>query len=293
MKNQIPFQYSVLHYIHDSFTGEYLNIGLAIYSQHPIFFRVKLLPKYSRITSTFPSADGEYIHKYITRLQLRYDQLADKVNSDQATFDNWLPARVEELLASILPVDDSAIQFSPVRGGLSADLDSTFDDLYHRLVEAHLSPESTESRSEEDVWHYYSQYLKNRPALHFLRSTTIQTSNSEIELDHAWKNGKWKALQPLSFDLAQPGTIRRKALTWLGTNVIINRSTQISKLYYLLGRPLREDKLLSKAYQNAKNILTKEINTKKIEIIEEDAAEDFAREIAPKIEEDTAHEPEK
>jgi hypothetical protein len=293
MNNQFPFQYSVLHYIHDSFTGEYLNVGLAIYSQHPTFFRVKLLAKYSRITSTFPSADGDYFHKYINRLQLRFDQLAERVNSGQASFDNWLPSRVEELLSTILPVDDSAIQFGAAQGGMSEDLEATFDDLYHRLVEAHLAPESTESRSEDDVWHYYSQYLKKRPAFHFLRATTIQTNNSEIELDHAWKNGKWKALQPLSFDLAQPGTIRRKALTWLGTNVIVDKSSQISKLYYLLGQPLRDDKLLQKAYNNAKNILTKEISTRKIEIIEEDSAEHFAEEIASQIEEDSEHQSEK
>lgn len=290
MNNQFPFQYSVLHYIHDSFTGEYLNVGLALYSQHPPFFRVKLLSKYNRITGTFPSADGDYFHKYVTRLQLRYDQLAEKVNSGQATFDNWLPSRIEELLSMVLPVDDSAIQFGSAQGGMSGNLETTFGDLYHRLVEAHLAPESTESRSEDDVWHYYSQYLRKRPAYHYLRPTIIRTNNSEIELDHAWKNGKWKALQPLSFDLAQPGTIRKKALTWLGTNVIVDRSSQISKLYYLLGQPLRDDKQLQKAYENAKNILTKEIRTRKIEIIEEDAAQNFAEEIASQIEEDAAHE---
>ncbi len=293
MNNQILFQYSVLHYIPDSFTGEYLNVGLAVYSRAPVFFQVKLLSKYSRITGAFPSANGEFYYKYITRLQLRYDQLAERINSGQSSFDNWPPTQIEELLAMVLPVDDSAIQFSAAQGGISSDLTATFDDLYHRLIGAHLSTEASESRSEDDVWHYYSQYLRKHQAYSLLRATTIRTSNSEIELDHAWKNGKWKALQPLSFDLSQPGTIRRKALTWLGTNVIVDKSNEISKLYYLLGKPLRDDKFLLRAYQNAKNILFTEIHSKKIEFIEENQAKDFAQEIIPQIEADSSHESDK
>ena len=47
MNTKIPFQFKVLRYIHDSFTGEFLNIGLALYSQSAPYLQVKLLDKCS------------------------------------------------------------------------------------------------------------------------------------------------------------------------------------------------------------------------------------------------------
>src|SRR5262245_30400253 len=98
MNTKIPFQFSILRYLHDSFTGEFLNIGIALYGQEPGYFRVQLLQKYARVTSAFPMADGEFYRRYITSLQGKFDQLAEKVNSNQSTFEPWLPERIEELL---------------------------------------------------------------------------------------------------------------------------------------------------------------------------------------------------
>jgi hypothetical protein len=112
----------------------------------------------------------------------------------------------------------------------------------------------------------------------------------DVIFDHAWKNGRWKALQPLSFDLTKAGSIRNKAHQYFGTNVLLEDSKEISKVYYLLGKPRRDDVVLQKAYIKAKDLLGSGIHSKIIEIVEEDGADDFARHISPQIEEDTSHE---
>jgi hypothetical protein len=290
MTIKIPFQFTVLRYIHDSFTGEFLNVGLALYSQSPAFFRAKFLPKYGRVTGAFPEADGEFYRNYICRLQAKADDLADKVNSKQISYENWLPDRVEELLVQILPVDDSAIQFGPTQGGMANDLEETFEDLYFRMVEAHLPHEDILSRNEAEIWSIFYKPLKEHNIIHRLKPVTIQTRMDEVVFDHAWKNGRWKALQPLSFDLLKPGSIHNKAYQYFGTNVDLEDSQEISKLYYLLGKPRRDDIPLQRAYNKAKDLLGTGEHTKKVEIIEEDAAEDFAKEISPQIEADTSHE---
>lgn len=289
MKIQIPFQFRILRYVHDSFTGEFLNVGLALYAQDTHFFRVRLLNKYQRITCAFPSADGEHYRKYITALQTKFDNLTDEVNSKQLSLQPWLPNLVDELLSKVLPPDDSSIQFGPIQGGMTLDLDQVFSDLYYRLVELYVPAEERLSRTEHEIWNLFSKPLRGHSVVGFLHPTVIRTEKDDIELDHAWKNGRWKALQPLSFDLQHASTISKKARTWLGTNVILNESNEVAKVYYLLGQPRRDDPSLMKAYVKAKDLLATGEYAKKIEIVEEDEAEDFARSISPQIQSDVEH----
>lgn len=289
MSAKLPFQFAVLRYIHDAFTGEFLNVGLAFYCQDPAFFRVRLLQKYRRITNAFPQADGEFYRRYITSLQSKFNALAEKVNSQQSTFEPWPPGRVEELLLQVLPPDDSSIQFSEAQGGMTKDLEATFEDIYRRLIEAHLPLDEHESRNEAEVWNVYREPLRNQNVIRLLLPHVIHTKKGDFEFDHAWKNGHWNAMQPLSFDLVQPKSIRNKALQYFGTNVVLRESKAINTLYYLLGAPRRDDKDVLKEYAKAKDLLGAREHAKTIKLIEEDEAEDFARDIAPKIEADISH----
>ena len=289
MSTKTPFQFKILRYIHDSFSGEFLNVGLALYSQTTPYFRVRLLHKYARITNTFPSADGEHYRQYISALQGKFDDLAEDVHSRQLSFEPWLPELMDELLSKVLQPDDSAIQFGPQLGGMAKDLDATFNDLYYRLIEAYIPSDENLSRTEHEIWNLFSRPLRVQSVVGLLRPTIIHTTQDDIELDHAWKNGKWKALQPLSFDLQHTGTIQKKARLWLGTSVILNGSPEIAKVYFLLGRPRRDDSFLLKAYIKAKDLLGTGDHAKKIEIIEEDGAEEFARHISPLIRSDIEH----
>jgi hypothetical protein len=288
MTSRIPFQFAVLRYIHDTFTGEFLNVGVAFYSQQPAFFKVRLLQRYSRITSAFPSADGEFYRRYISSLQTKFDKVAERVNSQQATLEPWLPDRLEELLMQVLPPDDSSIQFGAVEGGMTDDLEATSDELYKRLVETHLSAEENESRNEAEIWSIFRERLREQNVIRYLAPAVIHTKKQDFEFDYAWKNGQWKALEPLSFDLVNPGNIRRKALQYFGQNVVLEASKEINLVYYLLGKPRRDDSSVLRAYAKAIDLLGTGEYTKKIKLIEEDEAEDFAREIAPKIKSDVS-----
>jgi hypothetical protein len=287
MTNRTSFQFTILRYIHDSFTGEFLNVGIAFFSKSPNFFKAKFLQKYGRITGAFPDADGDFYRSYISHLQTKADAITEKVNNNQLIIEQILPNQIEEFLIQILPVDDSSIQFGPIQGGMTNDLEETFEDLYKRLVEAHIPHEEDLSRSESEIWSVYYQPLKKYNIIHKLKPITIKTRIDDVVFDHAWKNGHWKALQPLSFDLTRPGSIRNKAHQYFGINVILEDSVDVGKLYYLLGRPRRDESDLLNAYLKAKNLLGNREHTKKIEIIEEDGAEDFASFISAEIESDT------
>ncbi len=291
MNVKSPFQYAILQYVHDAFTEEFLNVGLALYSQVPPFFQVRLLSKYRRVTNTFPDADGEHYRDYITSLQRKFDAKTEAINDGRISFDGWPPARIEEILASVLPADNSSLRFGPTHGGMAHDLGSTFEDLYHRFVESHLPAEKAEGRDEAVIWRNFSQTLKlyNIQQSYF-RKEVIQTPRDEVELDHSWRNGHLNGLQPISFDLMYAQNIKKKSHEWFTTNVLVNEAKDIGKIYYLLAQPKTENKSLFAAYIKARDLLASPEYSKKIKVIEENEAEDFAKHIASKIIKDTSHE---
>ena len=286
--NRTPFEYSVLRYIHDVVTGEFLNIGLVIYSKPRRYLRAELLNKYRRITNTFPGADGEFFRQYINHLQLRFLTMTKKICDVQTTLLDELPDQLEQILAKILPLDDSSIRFSEVRSGFAANLNEIFSDLYNRLIEFYLDEIDKKTRDDEQVWNVYSRPLRELNLLELMQPNKITTRHDEIEFDYAWKNGRWNLIKPLSFDLATPTYIRRKAKTWLGTNLILDESDELSKIYYLLGGPRDQDGRLLQAYEDAKEILTTERVNYSIVLVEESQSESFAKEIKPQVETDTS-----
>ena len=289
MKTKTPFQFKLLRYYHDTFTGEFLNVGLACYAQDVRWFRVRLLHKYQRLTNTFPTADGEHYRRYITSLQTKFDYLAARVNSEQLALEPWLPDMIDGLLQKVLPPDDSSLQFGPPQGGMTDDLDLMFNDLYYRLVEKYVPSEERLSRTEQEIWQPFSVELRNQNVISHLRPTVIETPQLDVELDHAWRNGRLKAIQPLSFDLLHPVSISRKATTWFGTSVILDSHNDVAKIYFLLGKPRRDSAALRKAYDKGKDLLGSSKYSGKIQIIEEHEADDFARMISAQIRIDSEH----
>ena len=77
-------------------------------------------------------------------------------------------------------------------------------------------------------------------------------------------------------DYVDPATMQRKAVDWLGNAVALEDHPELGKIYLLLGAPQNEG--FRGRYNRAKDLLHKmPVNH---QIIEEDEATDFAREIA-------------
>jgi hypothetical protein len=95
---------------------------------------------------------------------------------------------------------------------------------------------------------------------------------------HAWKNGVWNVYETLSFDMAEADALERKAHIWFGRSVHLAESPEAPKLHYLLGKPTTGSNAL--AYGRAKDILN---SSRVVKLIEEDEAQDFARDLESRV----------
>jgi len=204
--------------------------------------------------------------------------LGDKLKSELPLDEK--PSCALDLAHAILPADDSSLQWSPLGSGLTENPSETLESLFDRFVTRYDERPEVETRSDEDVWRKYKKSLEVRHVLKHLQPKKVVVQDDEVEFQYAWKNGLWHCLEPLSFDLSSPDSIKRKAHEWLGQIQSVKDASERFKLYLLLGEPQQES--LKPAFENAVSILGK-VPVEK-QIVREENAASFSEQFAQEIE---------
>lgn len=270
------YTYTVLRYIHDTISGEFVNVGVAIYSPSAPFTAAKCRKTYSRLKCVFPALNGDNFRNVMRHIESRFSAANQRLGSE-LSLERF--SSVLDVARSVLPADDSSLQWSPVGSGRAKDVEAELDHLFTRMVARYEDEQSVERKSDDDVWRDFSRALEARRVLRRLKPKTITVHDDEVKFQHAWKNGSWNCLEPVSFDLSAPEGIREKAHRWLGQIQSVSEAPEQFHVYFLLGRPTNH--ALLPAFNNAVSILKKAPRSDVY--IEEDAAE-----LAERIEKDLA-----
>ncbi|MBT3069565.1 DUF3037 domain-containing protein [Rhodomicrobium sp. Az07] len=243
------YTYTVLRYVHDVATGEFINVGVVLHSPGRKFFQAEFRHTYSRLSAMFPDLDSDAFKRSMKSIdrQLRaisstYQDASDPMRGDAAT-----------IAKTVLPADDSALQWSPVGTGITKDPSEELIYLFERLVRRYDS-KTFQRRKDEDVWRTIRTKLDEGIA-HRLVEKTIRSEIDELSFKHAWKNGAWHCYEPLSFDLADSDGIKSKAHKWVGHLSAIQAAPEQFKTYFIVGAP--SDPCLRRAFDDAIAILGK------------------------------------
>ena len=273
----IPYEFSILRYVHDPLTQEFANVGLILHAPELRFMQARLNTNYGRVSKMFGNIDGNRYRVALRHLQEQIDGYALQL-PQLNLFDSDL--RLEAFLARLLPVDDSSLRFEKGGGGVTDDPSKACEKLFTRYVTS-TEGQTSEGRTREDVWRTFRRPLDRLALSKHLVPKTIAASDYTYEFEHAWKNGLWNVYEPISFDLVDEYAIREKANKWLGRAMSLQASNEEFKLTMLLGPP--QLARMQDAFRHAENILNR-IPGKK-EIVREDNAETLAEEIRSQISE--------
>ena len=252
MTEKQAYSYTVLRYVHDVVSGEALNVGVVMHAPKAELLKVRTRKTIGRLKRAFPDLDRRAFVMSMRAVDRGFAAIA-KQATKATLFDEDADARCHAL--KVLPSDDSALQWSPVGTGLTANPAKTFERLYTRYV-ARYDPKADKRRTDEEIWRPVRDKLTERGIDVPFETKAVVGTQDQIEFERAWKNGQWHAYEALSLDLADAEGIRGKARRWLGhlTAVHDGASEQI-ELHFLLGRP--KDTSLMDAYERAKAILGK------------------------------------
>lgn len=272
-----PYTFSILRYIHDVVLGEFVNVGVALYAPDARFLDIACVSTYGRVSQFFGGINGDHFKRMLRHITSGIKELEKQT---QTELDFRRPVDIRGWTDEVLPVDDSSLQFSPPKGGLTDDPQATLEKLYKRYVEHYAQQGRPQSRSDEEVERVFRDVLAQRRVLGGLRPKKIVGSDYEHEFPYSWKNGIWHTSEAVSFDLMESGSIIEKANRWLGRAVNLNGCEEEFKIYLLLGKP--NQGRLQKAFSTAENILHK--MPCEHEFVREEDAESFANFVQEEIE---------
>lgn len=246
------YSYTILRYMHDTTTGEFVNVGVALFSPDARYASALCRSTQGRVTKVFPGINTEHFKSLMRHVQARFEEIGERLSTQ-------LPLQayqsVAELARAIVPTDDSALQWSPIGVGKTADAAATLETLFDRLVMRYEDKPARGRRTEEDVWRHFKRNLESRQLLHHFEPKTIAVQDDEVEFEYAWKNGIVHCLEPVSFDLSSPNSIRDKAHKWLGKITSVASAQEKFRLYFLVAQPQDDD--LAAAFDSALSILGK------------------------------------
>lgn len=250
MSDRQPYSFVVLRYVHDIMTGEFVNVGLILHVPSYGVLKWRTRKTIGRIKSVFPDLDREAFVSAMNSVE-RGLRSAAKDIAKEALFHQ--KGVVSTYAKSVVPNDDSSLQWSPLSSGVTNDPQKTFERLYERFV-GRYDVNAKAKKTDEDVWRPVRTLLAERNVGISLEKKVVSGRTDSIEFKHAWKNGSWHAYEPLSLDLADAEGIKDKVRRWRGhLAAVADDATEPLKLHFLVGAP--ENHQLLPAYKNALEIL--------------------------------------
>lgn len=264
------YQYQLIQYVHDHFTGEFVNMGIVVYAPGDAYLNCKLVKRHTRIKALFPQVNGRFIDSVLKSIEVNIKRKANELK------ELFRPdEQLNKITAAIISEDNSAIRFTPVKLGLDIDPDAALHDLFGQLVEKYM-PEVSKSKSlsDYDVWQKkYREYFEKFNITNKLVKHTLQTNNDEFQFEKAWKNDIWHCYQPISFALQDKESVKDKVYRWSGKLKELQSAKEELHLTFLTAGTKNHKDLES----FIKEYLTFDANTLKTEIIKENQAKEFAQ----------------
>lgn len=277
MTAKIAYSYTILKYVHDVLTGEFVNVGVVLFAPKTGVFKFKMRTTIGRLKGVFPDIDRASFVSAMYAIRRGLQQIAKDEGKAGFLVSDGDAASVAQ---KAVTQDDSSLQLSPCGTGLTDDLEKALDHLYGRLV-ARYDTHVRNRRSDDDVWRPVRLKLEERHLAQRLHEKSIRGTVDDIVFKHAWKNGQWHVYEPVSFDLADADGIKAKAREWLGhlSAVVSDGSAEQFKPHFIVGAP--QNPALTDAFQTAIAILQKAPN--RPEVFQEDQIDALVAQIEDEV----------
>jgi hypothetical protein len=131
--NSYQYSFSVLRYIHDIVTGEFVNVGVVLYAPKARFLSIIYTSRADRLSRMFINVNGDHFLQVLGHIQSKLKDEGEKLSIQ--TLSDKLTISVLEFTTKVLPLNDNSLQFSPEGYGLTKNPQSTLERLYSRYVE--------------------------------------------------------------------------------------------------------------------------------------------------------------
>lgn len=208
------YEYSILRYLHDQVTDEFINVGIILFSSEEKIVLFKSIESAKRISDFFNGVDGKRVRYLISSITSSVSNI-NKALSEELNFDGF--NKIEKICDNIIPKDDSALFFSESKKGRTLDYQLAINNLYDKMVSKYESSYVKKSLSDEDVWNsFYKKHFDDYHITSKLSEKKILTAHDSFDFDLCWTNGRINIYKPISFDYVDIERIKMKIYRWDG-----------------------------------------------------------------------------
>lgn len=270
----IKYQYQVIRYTPDHFTGEFANIGIILYSPETNFLGCKVTSRYARLSEFFGEVHGTFLLGQLRLIESRIKTMAEDFNG--AILKSQKVNVVSDITSTAIPKNDGALQLSEVITGVDIDPEITLHDLFERIIERYYAESPAQKHTDSYAWkNIYKSHFDKYGISKRLKKHTVNTKKDTINFDKAWKNGVWNCYQTLAFDLTTEEAIKSKVYKWSGIIDELRTTKEKLNVYFLTTSP--------KQHKELKTFIKEKLKSKgsllKIDLIDEKEADSFARKV--------------
>jgi hypothetical protein len=271
------FEYKVLRYQPDRVSGEFVNVGLLLFEKSDNLLKGKVVNTTSRIHALYPNTNGKWLLKKLKDIEIRMATISRQISSE-LNFD--AKDELEAIANDILTKDSSALYFTETFKVLDLNIDTAFNDLFHRMITSNLSSDEFHHYDDKEVWsQVYRKHFENIGLADQLQKHTIITSSDTFTFEHSIKNEIWHLFEPVSFDLTKNESIKNKVYKWMGKLQELGQNhNEEFKVYLMAKMPESNEDMKYFIEQKLKKEPTT-ISSNKAELIEENKIDDILQEI--------------
>lgn len=276
------FSYVVLQYRRSPATGEALNVGVVAYAPATGEIAIRWEPSYSRLSSAFEGFNGEQYRATLRHLESSLARLQTQLQENlYAAEQREQFKHAADIVRAIWADSELCYGVSPVRYGLTEDLQAEVDDLFEYFVRTQApADEERARRSDEAVWRRFEQTLREQNYILAVQSVVLGAKR--IPFDYAYPNGKIHVIEPVSLDYAQPATMENRVFRVLGKALSVSDAQEkLGAFLVVVGRPRRTEYL--SRYHELVAMLLERRPLPMFEVMEEQEVAERVDEIARKL----------
>lgn len=226
-----PYQYSVLRYVNNLSSGEFVNVGLLMWMPYDCKMTYRINHRYRRVSEFFYPFDSSGYQQMIYRIKQRCLQVQKEVNEDNYNLFVKKPTRILEILDRIVTEDSTCFQWSEIGSGGVSNPTVRFEQLVQELIERHEKHVDRERQTETKIL----QAVTNRIEAYGLKrhvkeDVDIISRNYSYTFSLGWDNHIPQVLEPITFDYVNASDVVEKAITWSGrlTNLANNAEFELT-----------------------------------------------------------------
>ena len=119
------YEFQILQYQHDAVTGEFVNVGVVVYSAVDKFLAMKVLVDCKRVIDFFGGIDGFFLQKKIKEISEAVQRISHPYLPDTS---------LDKLTSQVLNYDDGSFSFSLSKNGIDTSLETALEDIFGRFV---------------------------------------------------------------------------------------------------------------------------------------------------------------